>query len=147
MNSLTKQIYKIYTSWRKLVIWVLCFLFTILSIKVYINNFLWIQKSLYDTDIEVIKTKQKISYYKTYKMPYLESEYAIKFLKHQNWLPDAEDELIIKLQKNDQEFNQQWFVSEKEDFSTKQTNKAFVIEDRSSFWAYKFKKWIWAISK
>lgn len=141
MNSLTKQIYKIYNSPRKFVIWILCFVFTIFSIKVYINNFLWIQKSLYDTDIEVIKTKQKISYYKTYKMPYLQSQYAVKFLKHQNWLPDSDDEIIIKLQKNDEELNQKWFASKSADFDSWPKKEITVIDTWWSFRLYKIKKW------
>ena len=64
------------------------------------------QKSLYDTNLEFIQIKSKISYYKIYKIPYLQSEYATKFLKHQNGLPDSDDEIIIKLQKNDKELNQ-----------------------------------------
>ena len=143
MNSLTKQIYKIYNSPRKFVIWILCFVFTIFSIKVYINNFLWIQKSLYDTDIEVIKTKQKISYYKTYKMPYLQSQYAIKFLKHQNWLPDSDVEIIIKLQKNDGELNQKWFASKSTDFDNWIKEDIILIDTWWSFRLYKIKKWFW----
>ena len=143
MNNLTKYIYNIYNSWRKVIIWILCFVFTIASIKVYINNFLWIQKSLYDTNLEFIQIKSKISYYKIYKIPYLQSEYATKFLKHQNGLPDSDDEIIIKLQKNDKELNQKNIWISYENSTNSKSDQFIKINTRYTFWIYKIKTWFW----
>ncbi len=138
MNNLTKQIYKIYNSWRKFAIWFFCFVFTIATIKVYINNFLWIQESLYEIDTQILNIKQKISYYKTYKIPYINSDLAIKFLKHQNWLPQDSTELIIKIQKSDQTLDQNlWSKSDSEP-----KPEDIIINNWQNFWIYKIKKWI-----
>lgn len=103
---------------------------------------MWIQESLYGIDSEIAKTKQKISYYQTYKIPYLKSDYAIKFLKHQNWLPQDDNELIIKLQKADETFNQAedtWNITWN---ATETKTNDIVINTRSDFWLYKIKKWV-----
>ena len=76
-------------------------------------------------------------------MPYLQSDYAVKFLKHQNGLPSSDDEIIIKLQKNDEELNQKNIPLKSDDFVEHTIDNKIIINTRYDFWIYKIKKWFW----
>lgn len=131
--------YKIYNSPWKFAVWFLCFVFTIMSIKVYINNFLGIQNSIHGVDVEINSIKTKISYYNTYKIPYLESDVAFKFLKHQNALPDDDTELIIKLNKEDKTFEWSNTVNTNIENENKKINE-INISNWNDFLIYKLHK-------
>ncbi len=62
--------------------------FMIMSIRVYLNNYLTIENSIQQTQQTIIKTQSETDFIKNFQLPYLQSQLARTNLMHHQQIAD-----------------------------------------------------------
>jgi hypothetical protein len=62
--------------------------FMIMSIRVYLNNYLTIENSIQQTQQDIITTQSETDFIKNFQLPYLQSQLAQRNLMHQQQIAD-----------------------------------------------------------
>jgi hypothetical protein len=62
--------------------------FMIMSIRVYVNNYLTIKNSIQQTQQDIITTQSETDFIKNFQLPYLQSQLARRDLMHHQQIAD-----------------------------------------------------------
>lgn len=62
-------------------------IFMIMSIRVYINNYLVVQNSIEQTQQEITRTQSENDFMKNFQIPYLQNDLAQRMLMHRQKIP------------------------------------------------------------
>gem|GEM_PF-1979886 len=54
----------------------------VLSVRVYVNNYLTIEQSISQTQQEIIRTQEETEFIRNFQLPYLQSDLAVRNLLH-----------------------------------------------------------------
>jgi hypothetical protein len=60
----------------------------IMSIRVYLNNYLTIENSIKQTQQDIIKTQSETDFIKNFQLPYLQTPLAQRNLMHQQQIAE-----------------------------------------------------------
>lgn len=69
--------------------------FMIMSIRVYLNNYLTIENSIKQTQQDIIHTQSETDFIKNFQLSYLQSQLAQRNLMHQQQIVDKWGKLIL----------------------------------------------------
>jgi hypothetical protein len=73
--------------WIKWVIVLFILFFGIMSIKLYVNNYLVIQSNITDTKVKIARLWEHAAYLQNFRNAYLKTELAVIFKSHQSGIP------------------------------------------------------------
>ncbi len=69
--------------------------FMIMSIRVYLNNYLTIENSIQQTQQNIIKTQSETDFIKNFQLPYLQSQLARRNLMHHQQIADQWGIIVV----------------------------------------------------
>jgi len=88
-----------------LLIWVA---FMIMSIRVYVNNYLTIQDRITQTQQDIVRTQSETDFIRNFELPYLQTDLAQQNIMHQHQIINKWGKLIMfTYQSNEQSAEQQ----------------------------------------
>lgn len=105
--------------------------FMIMSIRVYLNNYLTIENSILQTQQDIILTQSETDFIKNFQLPYLQSQLARRDLMHHQQIADQWGRIIIINYQSTGVTNEKAVV---------QTINEIVREWRSNFIKYQWRR-------
>lgn len=105
--------------------------FMIMSIRVYLNNYLTIENSILQTQQDIILTQSETDFIKNFQLPYLQSQLARRDLMHHQQIADQWGKMIIINYQGTGVTNEKTVI---------QTTDEIVREWRSNFIKYQWRR-------